>query len=85
MSGELHVEVTPLEPTLEAADAAVRAALGAPAVREELDGAEYRVLSVRPLIDDREEVPTAVRAPGPLSAASSAPVRAAPPPAGHRH
>ncbi|MFL5853427.1 MAG: hypothetical protein ACJ77G_13225, partial [Solirubrobacteraceae bacterium] len=62
MSGELHVEVTPLEPTPEALDAAVRAALDAPAVREELDGAEHRVLSVRPLIDDSQEAPTAVRA-----------------------
>src|SRR3954468_18560907 len=61
-AGGLHAEATPLEPTPQAADAAVRAALDAPAVREELDGAEHRVLSVRPLIDDREEEPTAVRA-----------------------
>jgi hypothetical protein len=62
VSGELHVEVTPLEPTPQAARAAVSAALDAPTVREELDGAEHRVLSLRPLIDDREEAPTAVRA-----------------------
>src|SRR4051794_13665319 len=62
VSGELHVEVTPLEPTPEAVDTAVRAALDAHAVRQELDGAEHRVLSVRPLIDDSQDAPTAVRA-----------------------
>ena len=62
MSGELHVEVTPLGPSAQAAREVVRAALEHAAVRGELEDADYRLLAVRPLLDDAEEVPTKVRA-----------------------
>jgi hypothetical protein len=62
LSGELHVEVTPLGPSPQAARDAIDAALEHPAVRDEVDGAEHRLLAVRPLVDDAEEAPSAVRA-----------------------
>jgi hypothetical protein len=62
MASELQIEVVPFGPDAQAADAAVRAALGHPAVRAEIEDVEHRVLSVRPVGDSDTEAPTAVEA-----------------------
>lgn len=57
MAGELQVKVEPWGPDPAAVEAAVRAALERPAVTAELEGADVRLLAVKPLEGEDETVP----------------------------
>jgi hypothetical protein len=61
-SGELQIEIVPFGADAHAANAAVRTALGHPAVRAEIQDVEHRLLSMRPIGDAAADAPIAIEA-----------------------